>query len=704
MAARSVHITRFQKTWLGSALAVGAIAACLVSGFLFEHLRCVRSTQLSPLGFIGGCLCIGLCNASLPWIFAGLVLTGFCCGLVSLAVPVFVAETSPPQVHGLLVSGVQLAIKMGALADFVGGKWLYWLALALLRTVGAVLTAVSMAFAVGSPSWLVTYGRLDEVLYALRFLYGPRFCAGSECLIYGDSLLRQPAAVGHLLQPSFSLPLAYTLLLVFVDHFRGTNIITLCAAKTLERYGSVTSAAGCTIRLGVVEVMSLHTYVHVLVCIFVSRAQPARFLLCGRFIVARLGGQSRRAGPWRARHGQSPGLLAPALASMVDRGVDMTLFQEAWFGLVLKAYSVLAVGALVGSLVSGFLAERFRRVRPIQLSSLGFVGGCLCIALCNASLDRLLRLCSGVQLAITLDVLVAFVHGKWLDWLAPALLCTVGTVLVAVSMAFAIEYPPGWLVTHGRRDRALDALRLLYGPKYCAEAECLTNGAILLRQPAGVGDRRQRNFSLPLAYTLLLKFFPTVQRHQRYHLLRCEDIRVARFEISAADCTIMMSVVRVISSLAASLLVDSMGRRGLVLVSSLIVMASLKASGFFYYKDMDNEEFRHRYFYVPLASLTTHIATSCLGPLPSVVMGEIPTPRAYSLFPGVSTAFCFFCELLITKEFQDFARYSTFPFSSGCSCWPLFAGHLRLHVHSRDQGEVSRIHQSGIREPSGVRF
>ncbi|XP_070392765.1 solute carrier family 2, facilitated glucose transporter member 8-like [Dermacentor albipictus] len=197
MAARRVHITRFQEAWLGSARAMGALVGSLVSGFLIEHLGRVWSIQLSQLGFVGGCFRIALCNASLPWMFAGLVLTGFCCGLVSLAVPVFVTEISPPQARGLLGSGVQLAIQLGALAVFVGGTWLYWLALALLRTVGPVLMAISMAFAVGSPSWLVTHGRLDDVLDALRFLYGPRFCAESECLINGDSFLRQPAAVAE---------------------------------------------------------------------------------------------------------------------------------------------------------------------------------------------------------------------------------------------------------------------------------------------------------------------------------------------------------------------------------------------------------------------------------------------------------------------------------------------------------------------------
>ncbi|KAH7954871.1 hypothetical protein HPB49_022393 [Dermacentor silvarum] len=51
--------------------------------------------------------------------------------------------------------------------------------------------------------------------------------------------------------------------------------------------------------------------------------------------------------------------------------------------------------------------------------------------------------------------------------------------------AFAVE-SPRWLVTHDRRDKALDALRFLYGPKFCAEAERLTNEASLLRQPAAV--------------------------------------------------------------------------------------------------------------------------------------------------------------------------------------------------------------------------
>ncbi|XP_075543829.1 solute carrier family 2, facilitated glucose transporter member 8-like [Dermacentor variabilis] len=128
VAARSTHLLRFRKTWLGSVLTVAALAGSLVSGFLIERFGRVRPIQLSSLGFVGGCLCIALCNASLPWMFAGRVLTGFWCGLVSLAVPVFVAEISPPHVRGLLGFGVQLAITLGVLVAFVDGKWLDWLA------------------------------------------------------------------------------------------------------------------------------------------------------------------------------------------------------------------------------------------------------------------------------------------------------------------------------------------------------------------------------------------------------------------------------------------------------------------------------------------------------------------------------------------------------------------------------------------------
>ncbi|XP_075534584.1 facilitated trehalose transporter Tret1-like [Dermacentor variabilis] len=385
--------------------------------------------------------------------------------------------------------------------------------------------------------------------------------------------------------------------------------------------------------------------------------------------------------------GSVMGYSAPALASMAAGGIHMTRSQETWFG------SVLAVGALVGSLVSGFLIERFGHVRPIQLSSLGFVGGCLCIALCDASLPwmfagRVLTgfccglvslavpvfvteispphvrglLGSGVQLAITLGVLAVFVGGKWLDWLSLAVMCTVCPVIMAVAMAFAVE-SPRWLVAHGRRDKAIEALRFLYGPKFCAEAECLTIEASLLHQPATFRDLLQRSFSLPLAYTLLLMFF---QQFCGINVITFYAVKIfesSGSEISAADCTIMLGVVQVISSLAASLLIDRAGRRSLMLVSSLVVTASLTVLGlFYYYKDMDSGEFRHRYRYVPLASLTAYIAAFCLGigPVPWVVMGEILSPRARGLSTGVSTAFCFFCEFLITKEFHDLVRLFNF--------------------------------------------
>ncbi|XP_065302126.1 facilitated trehalose transporter Tret1-2 homolog [Dermacentor albipictus] len=381
------------------------------------------------------------------------------------------------------------------------------------------------------------------------------------------------------------------------------------------------------------------------------------------------------------------GYSAPALASMATSGIRMTRSQETWFG------SVLAMGAVVGSLVSGFLIQRFGRVRPIQFSSLWFVGGCLCIALCNGSLPwmfagRVLTgfccglvslavpvfvaeispphvrglLGSGVQLAFTLGVLAVFVGGKWLDWQSLALLCTVCPVVMAVAMAFTVE-SPRWLVAHGRRDKALGALRFLYGPNFCAEAECLTIEASLLHQPAAFGDLLRRRFWLPFAYTLLLMFFQQFCGINVVTFYAVKIFESSGSDISAANCTIMLGVVQVIASLGSSVLIDRVGRRILMLVSSLIVTASLTVLGFFYYyKDMDNGEFRHRYWYVPLALLTMYIAAFCLGigPVPWVVMVEILSPRARSLSTGVSTAFCFFCEFVITKVFDDLVRLLNF--------------------------------------------
>ncbi|KAG0438699.1 hypothetical protein HPB47_016914 [Ixodes persulcatus] len=377
------------------------------------------------------------------------------------------------------------------------------------------------------------------------------------------------------------------------------------------------------------------------------------------------------------------GYSGPALASMAadSSPIRMTPSQETWFG------SILAAGALVGSLATGYLIERFGRVRTIQYSSVGFVAGCLCIARCGTSLPWLFLgrvltgFCCGlvslsvpvfvseispprvrgllgscVQLAITLGILLVFVCGKWLNWLSLALMCTVCPVFMAVSMCFVVD-SPRWLVAVGERDRALQALRFLYGPKFSAETECLAIEANLGKQSsATLRDLVHRSFSLPLVYTLLLMFFQQFCGINVVTFYSAAIFESAGSDIPAADCIILLGVVQVVATLVATLLMDRAGRRLLMFISSSAVALSLVVLGIFYYvKDLDDGTFSHRYRYVPLASLTTYIAAFCLGvgPVPWIVMGEILSPRARGLSTGVSTAFCFLCEFIITKEFQD---------------------------------------------------
>ncbi|XP_064486093.1 facilitated trehalose transporter Tret1-2 homolog [Ornithodoros turicata] len=403
------------------------------------------------------------------------------------------------------------------------------------------------------------------------------------------------------------------------------------------------------------------------------------------------------------------GYSAPALASMAsnDSSIHLTPTQETWFG------SVLAVGALGGSLVTGFLIEFLGRVRTIQFSSMGFIAGSLCIAMCNTSLISLFfgrvlaGFCCGVvslavpvfvseisppdvrgllgsciQLSITLGILLVFVSGKWMDWLTLSLLCAVLPTLMAIAMAFAVE-SPRWLLANGQRAKAIDALRILYGGSESeVQAQCISIEASLQTAAGGNGesvirDLFRRSFSVPLVYTLLLMFF-----QQFCGINVVTFYSVAIFEssgagIPAADCTILLGVVQVASSFAASLLIDRAGRRLLLFLSSTVITLSLVVLGvFYYYKDGD-DAFRQRYRYIPLASLTSYMAAFCLGvgPVPWVVMGEILSPRARGLSTGLSTAFSFLCEFLITKEFQDLV--SLFNFSG--MFW-LFAAMTVVHI------------------------
>ncbi|KAF5367496.1 hypothetical protein D9758_003744 [Tetrapyrgos nigripes] len=118
-------------------------------------------------------------------IYGGRFITGLGVGSLSMAVPLYNAELSPPEVRGSLVALQQQSITAGIMisfwidygTNFIGGtgdtqKEAAWRIPLALQLVPAVVLGIGILFMPFSPRWLVNQERDDEALAVLSYARG----------------------------------------------------------------------------------------------------------------------------------------------------------------------------------------------------------------------------------------------------------------------------------------------------------------------------------------------------------------------------------------------------------------------------------------------------------------------------------------------------------------------------------------------------
>ncbi|EHY56481.1 hypothetical protein HRR83_002435 [Exophiala dermatitidis] len=173
-----------KKGWLTSILELGAWFGTLYSGFLAELISrkyaILVNTSIFILGVIVQCTATSTGHSG---ILGGRFVVGMGVGSLSMIVPMYVAECSPPELRGLLIGVQQFAIEFGIMVSFwidygtnyIGGTgqgqseaaWLVPLALQLFP---ALILLIGMIFMPFTPRWLVHHGREQEARKTLATL------------------------------------------------------------------------------------------------------------------------------------------------------------------------------------------------------------------------------------------------------------------------------------------------------------------------------------------------------------------------------------------------------------------------------------------------------------------------------------------------------------------------------------------------------
>ncbi|KAJ7157587.1 general substrate transporter [Mycena crocata] len=152
----------------------GAAAA----GSLATHVGRKRTIQIGALVAVLGCsLQTGAQNVSYP--IVGRLIAGLAIGCLSMVVPLYQSEISPPKMRGFLTGLTQLMISLGFLvSNWVGygsqfirsdAQWRVPLGIQIFP---ATLLFLGMFILPYSPRWLVDQGRNDEALAVVQRLHG----------------------------------------------------------------------------------------------------------------------------------------------------------------------------------------------------------------------------------------------------------------------------------------------------------------------------------------------------------------------------------------------------------------------------------------------------------------------------------------------------------------------------------------------------
>jgi len=231
-----------------SAIILGATVGNIIAGPLADRFG--RRPVLIVTAFLFGFCALGCAMAQNIYFFiTARVIGGFGVGMAILVAPMFIAETSPGKLRGLLVTFNQLNIVLGiSIAYFsnyyiqltVADTTLNWRLMLGVGAVPAIFYFLLLLFVPESPRWLMRRSREEEALSVLRRVGGEEH-AQSELKEIKESLQNPIGSEKGSLGQVFSAPMKLVMIIgfgiAFFQQITGINAIFYYAPMIFEMAG-----------------------------------------------------------------------------------------------------------------------------------------------------------------------------------------------------------------------------------------------------------------------------------------------------------------------------------------------------------------------------------------------------------------------------------------------------------------------------------
>ncbi|OXA60898.1 Facilitated trehalose transporter Tret1 [Folsomia candida] len=265
-----------------------------------------------------------------------------------------------------------------------------------------------------------------------------------------------------------------------------------------------------------------------------------------------------------------------------------------------------------------------------------------------------------------LYVIIIYIKSIWISLLSSSYmrwnhLAYLGAVL-SLPFLFAmlcIPETPRWYIAKGKEEEAQKALQWLRGPSADIRTELneIKNTHLLSTKYATkVKDLLGKTYLKPLLTSLGLMFF---QQFSGINAVIFYTVNIFEMSGSSVDsnlATIIVGLVNIGATIGATLLIDRLGRKVLLIISDVFMFICLMSLGIFFYLKEYRPTTIEGLGFIPLISFMLFVVAFSLGfgPIPWLMMGEIFPGRIRGSAAATATAFNWSCTFIVTKSFPEF--------------------------------------------------
>lgn len=371
--------------------------------------------------------------------------------------------------------------------------------------------------------------------------------------------------------------------------------------------------------------------------------------------------------------------VLPQLSVDEDDPLYMTVDRRTWTS------SLLAIGALVSALPSGFIADVIGRKYTAIVMDIPFIISWASIIFANAPgwlyfgrfmmgisvgsfcviipmyiseiAETSIRGTLGTffQLFLTIGILLVYVVGAFVNWVYLSAVCSLFPIALLVSMFFLPETPT-YLLKKGRRGDAALSLKWLWG-RYCDSRTAIQQIQNDLDKTSGGASFMELFTKMAnlkgLGISMTLMFFQQFSGINAVIFFTVEIFKSAGSTLNASVCSIIVGVVQVLMTFVSALLIERAGRKILLLFSSTIMAVCLAILGT-YFNLKHHEHDVSGIGWLPLLSVVLFIVAFSVGygPIPWLMMGEIFVPSVKGLAASLSVLFNWILVFVVTKSFD----------------------------------------------------